>query len=390
MSQNEPPNAAVPDPAEERSPARRSLNFGAVFMAGGRAAAALWATIVVGFSTRYGKATLAAAALAALFLGLTALEAYAPAPPENITRAIGQPEDALLARIGERHIFLSDLELLARAKRSIGADERLDPRSAEARRLLEEAIDQHLLARRALELGLQDEVDVRVRLRAAQERILASAFLEREVAERVAPETVYSIYESQNALLELGDEIQARQIIVATRNAAQDARALLRGGADFAALAREISLDRNTAARGGDLGFFTAETMAARSPETARAAFAAAVGDIVGPFETPEGWRLLKIEARRPVAKPGFEEVRGDIEYFLTLQSVRDIIDELRRGVDVEVYEQGFDIAPYAPDAQTAAAAARQAPVIAEEGPAAPVETVDIEDAPEPEPEPEP
>lgn len=341
-------NSSDPTRPPARQPAR--VNPLASFLkALWRALGGAGAVVAAGLATRFGKAAMAAAGLAALVLGMTALEAYAPEPPRPLARASGAPDDALLARIDDRHIFLSDLELLARAKGEIPADARLSLRSGEARRLLEETIDQYLLARRALEMGLQDEVDVRVRLRSAQERILASAFLEREVEERVAPDTVYSIYESQSALLELGDEIRARHILVATRNAAQDAMALLRGGSDFEALAREISIDRNTAGSGGDLGYFTAEAMAARAPALARAAFATPVGEIAGPIETPDGWQIVKVEERRPVAKPSFEEVRSDIEYFLTLESVRGIIDELRRGVDMEVYYENFDLDAYAP-----------------------------------------
>lgn len=344
-----------------------------------RALSGAGAVVAAGLATRFGKAAMAAAGLAMLLLGMTALEAYAPVAPQTLTRASGAPDDALLARIGDRHIFLSDLELLARAKGEIAAEARLALNSGEARRLLEETIDQHLLARRALDLGLQDDVDVRVRLRAAHERILASAFLEREVGDRVAPDTVYSIYESQNALLELGDEIRARQIVVATRNAAQDAMALLRGGADFATLAREISIESGALSSGGDLGYFTAEAMAARAPALARAAFSTPVGEIAGPIETPEGWRLIRVEERRPVAKPEFEDVRDDIEYFLTLQSVRAIIDELRRGVDMEVFDENFDPSAYAP---VLTDLSPEDPAIAETGTPALVDGVEPADAP--------
>ena len=69
----------------------------------------------------------------------------------------------------------------------------------------------------------------------------------------------------------------------------------LNNGADFAELAKEHSQD-GSAANGGDLGFFGKGSMVKPFED---AAFAAKVGEIVGPVRTQFGVHLIKVIARK-------------------------------------------------------------------------------------------
>src|SRR5690606_9619504 len=63
----------------------------------------------------------------------------------------------------------------------------------------------------------------------------------------------------------------------------QQVRQRIQAGEDFATLAREVSDDPGSAARGGDLGYFGRGTMVTPFED---AAFGARIGDLVGPVET--------------------------------------------------------------------------------------------------------
>ncbi len=63
-------------------------------------------------------------------------------------------------------------------------------------------------------------------------------------------------------------------------------------GEDFAKMATELSEDKGSAEKGGDLGFFGKGRMIKEFEE---AAFAAKVGDVVGPVETQFGYHVIKI-----------------------------------------------------------------------------------------------
>lgn len=74
-----------------------------------------------------------------------------------------------------------------------------------------------------------------------------------------------------------------------------------KSGEDFAELAKEFSKGPS-APKGGDLGFFSKEQMVAPFSE---AAFAAEVGEVVGPIETRFGWHVIKV----------FEKKTDEISY---------------------------------------------------------------------------
>ena len=100
-------------------------------------------------------------------------------------------------------------------------------------------------------------------------------------------------------------QTHARHILIKTSEAVSqdDARRRLldlreritRGGANFADLARQYSED-GTAARGGDLGWlYPGDTV----PDFERAMDALQPGEISQPVQTPFGWHLIEVLARR-------------------------------------------------------------------------------------------
>lgn len=82
---------------------------------------------------------------------------------------------------------------------------------------------------------------------------------------------------------------------MAVRGEAREVAALLRGGADFASLAKEYSKDPGSAQRGGDLGWFGRNRMV---KEFEDAAFKGRTGEIIGPVRTQFGWHVIKIHGR--------------------------------------------------------------------------------------------
>lgn len=81
-------------------------------------------------------------------------------------------------------------------------------------------------------------------------------------------------------------------------------------GADFAGLARKYSDDKQSAANGGEMNWFTSTNMV---PEFAEAAFALRHdGDISPVIRTPYGWHIIKRLEWKPVQP--FDKMKADIE----------------------------------------------------------------------------
>jgi peptidyl-prolyl cis-trans isomerase D len=81
--------------------------------------------------------------------------------------------------------------------------------------------------------------------------------------------------------------------------------------AKFGDLAREFSKDPGSAQQGGDLGTFPRGTMVKAFED---AAFAANVGDIVGPVQTEFGWHIIKVNGIKAAKVQPFDEVKVQIE----------------------------------------------------------------------------
>ena len=83
----------------------------------------------------------------------------------------------------------------------------------------------------------------------------------------------------------------------------------IKGGADFAALAKANSDDQSNKDKGGDLGAFERGMMV---PAFEKAAFDAKAGDIVGPVETNFGFHVIKIDAVIPAKLVDLKDVKDD------------------------------------------------------------------------------
>ncbi len=99
------------------------------------------------------------------------------------------------------------------------------------------------------------------------------------------------------------------QILVKTEEEARAARQRLSEGVPFADLAREISIDVESAPKGGALGSFTKK----ESPPGFEEVFTLPQGEITQPIRSTAGWHLIRVlEIRPPHALP-FEEVEERI-----------------------------------------------------------------------------
>ena len=127
-------------------------------------------------------------------------------------------------------------------------------------------------------------------------------------------------------------EVHARHILVETEDEAKAIAAELKKGADFAELAKKKSKDPG-ASDGGDLGFFTKEQMV---PEFSAVAFTLEPGKISDPVKSQFGWHIIKVEEKRNRKAPDFEQVKAQIENYVTRKAQADYVAKLREAAKVE------------------------------------------------------
>ncbi|MGO9480282.1 MAG: peptidylprolyl isomerase [Candidatus Kryptoniota bacterium] len=82
----------------------------------------------------------------------------------------------------------------------------------------------------------------------------------------------------------------------------------IKNGVDFAKLAEDNSVDKYSAAKGGDLGYFSRGMMVREFDE---AAFNMNVGQVAGPVRTRFGYHIIKLTAIKPL--PSFADAKDKI-----------------------------------------------------------------------------
>lgn len=279
-----------------------------------------------------------------------------------------QPGDEAVAKVDGKTVWASDVKREAVAQALIGEGEPLDISSDLFRRVLDEVIDQKLLAAEALKRNLDEDPVAQRRLAAARERILGDMLVESVVSDAVNENAIRGLYQEQLKLARQSEEIRARQILVATREEGEAVKSLLTAGASFEALAMERSTDAATRFNGGDLGYFTTDVM----PEAYEGALKdAKAGEIVGPFEVEGGFAVVRIEDRRLEEPITLEAARPQIIRFLTYDQVRDLLEKLRGRAKVETLIAPAQDVPGAPvEPADAAPAAKPAAAPATKTPA--------------------
>ena len=272
-------------------------------------------------------------ALALATVMMVAALALAACGDRGGTDSAPQPGDSAVAKVDGETVWASDVKREAVAQGLIGDGEPLDVSSDLFRRVLDEVVDQKLLAAEALKRKLDKDPVAQKRLAAARERILGDMLVESVVSDAVNDNAIRGLYQEQLKLAKQSEEVRARQIVVAGQADAQAIAKLIATGASFEALAMERSTDTATRFNGGDLGYFTADVM----PEVyATNLKGAKVGDIVGPFAVEGGWAILKVEDKRLEQPITFEAARPQIVRFLTYDQVRDLLEKLRSKAKVQ------------------------------------------------------
>jgi len=231
------------------------------------------------------------------------------------------------AIVNDEQLYAIDLELEAVAQGLIAPGDIFTEDNDQYQIVLDQLIDQRLLAQEAVNRNLHLDDNARHRLDIARERILGNLLIESLVAEEVTEETIRGMYNEQVRLQQLDDEVRISLITVADAATANTVIADYKAGAEFSALAFKYSTDAATRIEGGDLGYIGPS----EQPEPFSSTIAnTPVGQISPAFQGETAWHVLKVEDRRQRAPKTLEEMRPEIVTFMTYSQINKILRDLR------------------------------------------------------------
>lgn len=232
-------------------------------------------------------------------------------------------------RIAESVFRLYTLRALQRSPDDLSDEERAD--------VIDQLVTVQLIADEAVKRGLGKERVIAAELEFVRLQTLARAMAERYQQENPPTETELRAIYDENLPRLARTEYKARHILVDTEELATDLIEQIDGGADFAALARENSTDTASGQNGGDLGWFSADSMVAPFAE---AVSTMAVGThSATPVETQFGWHVIMVEDSRDQQPPGLEAVRDELTQAAGRQKLDQFVQALKEGAVIEVGE---------------------------------------------------
>ena len=179
-----------------------------------------------------------------------------------------------------------------------------------------------------------------------RDKLLLDEYLDREVKKTVTPEAARKLYDDTVKTMKPEPEVRARHILVEQEDEAKKAYQRVKGGESFEKVAEELSKDPGSKGDGGDLGFFAKDRMVAPFAE---AAFKLEPGQISEPVKTQFGWHVIKVEEKRTKPIPPFEEMKEQVDQYLTRKAQQDLVLKLRQNAKIERLDQPAADQPAAP-----------------------------------------
>ena len=194
--------------------------------------------------------------------------------------------------------------------------------------------------------------------RVGEQRKVRMLLLDRDQARMritIPPTEVQRYYNNNLPQYQMPEQIRASHILLntggkdeaAVRTQAEGILAQIKGGADFAELARKVSEDEGSKVNGGDLDYFTRGRMV---PEFEQAAFALEIGQTSDIVQSQFGFHIIRVTDKKPAVTRPLEDARGEIEDLLKSQRA-----------DEQLAARAADLAGEIEDAADLDAVAKQA-----------------------------
>jgi peptidyl-prolyl cis-trans isomerase SurA len=268
------------------------------------------------------------------------------------------PEDAAAREQLYREALdsrVNELLLLLAAKRDsivVGDDEvqrQVDQQIAQQRRAFgsELAFEQALRAQGLTLAGYRSEMVRQVRIQGMIEGYLGQVRRERRPPPLTDAKVKKYFDEQKDGLGERPATIDLQLVIIApragdsartaARTQAEELLERIRGGEDFAQLAKRFSQDPGSKELGGDLGWFRENQMV---KEFSNVAFSLPPGAVSGVVETSFGFHIIKVEktkgaerqARHILIVPNLDQIDQE----RTRATAEEVLEKLRAGAPID------------------------------------------------------
>lgn len=263
----------------------------------------------------------------------------------SATSTIAFADDYVMLKVNQKDVTSSEVESIWESVAPGGNAGKLSQALPAVRdNVLRGVATEELLYGEALKQGLDKSPEVAKQLELLRKKLVVKQLLESRTKDAVKEADIKREYDRVIAKVKDEQEVRARHILVSTEQEAKDLKARIDKGESFEKLAAEVSKDPGSAKDGGDLGYFTKERMV---KPFADAAFKLKKGEVSAPVKSDFGWHIIKLEDKRNVAPPAYNDVKEQISVSLQEKALAAYVQQLVEKADVKLFDASGKELPF-------------------------------------------
>jgi parvulin-like peptidyl-prolyl isomerase len=251
---------------------------------------------------------------------------------EKITEAQldARIEESIENQLESMKAFMTPEQVSEQKKRAL--EQTRDPKTKQE--FLQGWLAQEILYRQALQDKLSDKPEVQRVVHDLTRQALSQQLMNEQLASKihVTDSDLQTYYTANKDKYVEPQKAKISHILVKEEGQANDLLKRIKDGADFAAVAKESSLDEATKGNGGRIADDVLK--GAQVPgigdanEINAGIFAASAPAVLEkPFKTAKGWEIVKVEEKHAQRPKSFDEVRQQV----TMQLLRQKQEEVQR-----------------------------------------------------------
>jgi peptidyl-prolyl cis-trans isomerase C len=270
----------------------------------------------------------------------------ATASAEDAVAAAGGEDGKVIATYSSGKFTAGDFE---EAVREVSPRARKTLEDAERRkRFVENHLLSELIYRKGIDDGLSDDAGIRDQIDKLERRLVIQKVMSEQQASPIPEEDVRAYYDANQGEFST-ERVKASHILVAEEELAIEIHGkVVADQSVFAELAKEHSVDRSNAERGGDLGFFGRNRMVKEFEDTAFAM--TEDGQISEPIKTRFGYHVIMRTGREDGSVKAFEDVENQIKIRMTNErradSTQAFLDQIKTDSALTIDDEALQALP--------------------------------------------
>jgi peptidyl-prolyl cis-trans isomerase C len=201
----------------------------------------------------------------------------------------------------------------------------------------DELINRELIAQAAMKEGLERDIDLPDQITQLKQTLLLQAYLENHFKkEPITDAKLREEYDRQKRLM--GDnstaiQYKVSQIILPSESEALSVIGRLQKGESFSKLAKDSSIDNASKEQGGSIGWILPQQILRPIADVMVNLNKGSISN--SPIQVQGGWVIIKVEDKRTMKIPTFDEAKNQLRQALVQQYLAESVKRLREAAKI-------------------------------------------------------